>query len=164
MIGGTGEPAQAEQSGNRQCWFPLSALGIESTLQHRLNNVTTCSGIRAFCIRNCDFTDDSGTMLRENGSAIRYRRRCSRSLESPSAQVIPPAERFHCFARDAQAGGYSPVTDAFTAQRFYGVLLVRCHPDHLSGDITSALPLLQVSRAKYPKQQKSGLSQKRGSP
>ena len=34
MIGGTGEPAQAEQSGNRQCWFPLSALGIESKLMH----------------------------------------------------------------------------------------------------------------------------------
>ena len=133
LISSTEELAQAKQSGNRRCRFPLPALAIESRLQQRLNNVTTCSGV-------CDFTDDFGTMLRENSSAIRYRWRCSRSLESPSAQVIPSAERFHGFPRDAQSGGYSPVTDACMAQRFNGALLVRCHPDHLSGDITSAPP------------------------
>ena len=34
MIDSTVKLAQTEQSGNRQCWFPLSALGIESKLMH----------------------------------------------------------------------------------------------------------------------------------
>ena len=34
MIDSTVKLAQTEQSGNRQCWFPLSALGTESKLMH----------------------------------------------------------------------------------------------------------------------------------
>ncbi len=41
MIGSTVKPAQTEQSGNRQCWFPLSTLGKESMLIQCLNNIPT---------------------------------------------------------------------------------------------------------------------------